>query len=465
MNKLLTSIVLVFHLSSILAQDISGTWYGNLKKFNLRIVFHIEMKDSTYSATMDSPDQGATGIPVKKVTFKNSVLDIDMPKLGAKYKGNYIKEKELFDGVFSQSGAEFKLELSKNKIEKQEIVRPQNPIKPYPYKEKEVVFKNKADKIKLAGTLTIPKQKKKSPAVVLITGSGPQDRNQEIANHKPFLVLADFLTRNGIAVLRFDDRGTAKSTGNHSTATSEDFANDVVSAVEYLKTRKEIDITKIGLIGHSEGGLIAPLAAQKSKDISYIIMLAGPGLPGDQIVYLQNKLIGKASKQDEIGISQTNELYKIVFDILKNEKELDKAKQTALKAIQTKLAYFKDSLKSKELIPKDQVTDFVEELITPWFKYFIEYEPVKTLEKTTCPVLSLIGNKDLQVPAKENQEVIEKALLKANNHNFSIKTLDNLNHLFQECKTGSPMEYEQIEQTISPKALQAMLDWIKKQVK
>lgn len=464
MRKTIFLLAGIFISINLCAQEVVGDWYGKIKEVNLRITFHISKNDSGYSATLDSPDQGAFGIAAKEVSYSELNLEINMPDLGAKYIGKFLAEKNMIEGIFYQGGAEFKVDMGKEEVKKEKVVRPQEPKAPFPYSEEEVTFENKKDSLSLAGTLTIPKKGKNFPAVVLISGSGPQNRDEEIANHRPFRVIADYLARNGIAVLRFDDRGVAKSTGDFSKAITTDFATDAICAVEYLKTRKEIDLTKIGLIGHSEGGLVAPLAANASKDIAFIVMLAGPGITGEEIIYKQNYLIGKAEGGSEANLLGMNDLYKTMFAVLKKEEDLEKAKGLMKIAVKEKLASMKDSLNGEELIPESQQGAFGEGMANDWFKFFIMHDPALVLEKVKCPVLSLIGEKDLQVPAQVNQDAIKKALEKSGS-DYTVKTLPGLNHLFQECKTGSPSEYGAIEQTISPKALKELGNWIKSKTK
>ena len=296
MKRIVTFIFIFGSISTIFSQDITGTWNGILKVqgMQLSLVFHINKTENGFSSTMDSPDQKAFGIPVTTTNFENSKLIIAMANPRIEYEGVLGADGNI-TGTFKQSGQSFPMNLSKEKEEKEIIKRPQEPKKPYSYYTEDVVFENKVENITLAGTLSLPTKEGFFPAVILISGSGAQNRDEELLGHKPFLVIADYLTKNGIAVLRFDDRGTASSKGNFKTATTLDFATDVEAALEFLKTRKEIDQKKIGLIGHSEGGIIAPMVANKSKNVSFIILLAGTGIPGDELLLLQQELIGRAS--------------------------------------------------------------------------------------------------------------------------------------------------------------------------
>lgn len=447
-----------------MSQEIAGQWNGILKVqgTQLRIVFNISKTGNGYTATMDSPDQHAAGIPVSSVSFENSTLKLAASALRMEYEGT-LKPEGIIEGTFKQAGLSIPLNLSRNVIEKQEVIRPQDPKKPYPYYEEVVTFHNDGAGIKLAGTLTLPKKDGVFPAVALITGSGPQNRDEELMGHKPFLIIADFLTRNGIAVLRFDDRGTASSEGDFKTATTNDFATDVNAAVEYLITRKEIDKKKIGLIGHSEGGIIAPIVAGSSKDVSFIVLLAGTGIPGDQLLLMQQELIGKASGISEFDRQKAKGINSTVFGMVK--------KYDSNEQLITELTnYLKQELKDSPEKPKNiSDDDFVKaqvgQIVTPWMLNFIKYNPAPALSKVKCPVLALNGEKDLQVPPKENLEAIKDALAKGGNKKLTALELPGLNHLFQECKTGSPSEYASIEQTFSPVALNEILKWIKIQTK
>jgi len=451
---------------SIYAQDISGKWNGILKVqgVQLRLIFNIIQTENGYSSTMDSPDQGAKGIPVTTTSYENSILKLEISSAGIQYEGTLDKEN-VFIGTFKQAGQSFPLNLAKEKVEKEKVIRPQEPTKPYPYYSEDVKFENIKDKIVLAGTLTLPEKNGKFPAVILISGSGPQNRDEELLGHKPFLVLADYLTKNGIAVLRFDDRGTAESTGNFKTATSLDFARDVEFAVKYLQTRKEINKNQIGLIGHSEGGIIAPMVAAKSKDINFIVLLAGTGIRGDQLLLLQQELIGKASGISDTDLQKAKVINKGAFDIVLKSNDTDSLKMELTSYIKQAIKDNPESEKPAGMSEDDYVKLQVNQLTSSWMKYFIKYNPSPTLEKVKCPVLAINGEKDLQVPAKVNLDAIKKALEKGGNKNVTTKELPNLNHLFQECKIGLPSEYATIEQTFSPIALEEISSWILKQVK
>jgi len=448
------------------AQDISGQWYGILKisGAQLKLVLNLSKNGSGYAATLDSPDQGAKGIPVNSVEFSNSVLKIQLSGINAEYQGT-LEAGNNFKGTFRQNGMSFPLDLGREVLEGTKALRPQEPAKPYSYYTEEVKFENKKDKVTLAGTLSLPSKEGNYPVAILISGSGPQNRDEEIMSHKPFLVIADHLTKNGIAVLRYDDRGTAQSTGDFNAATSREFATDVEAAISYLKTRKEVNVKKIGLIGHSEGGLIAPMVAADSKDVAFIVLLAGPGIPGDQIMIKQNRLIGKAGGIPDQALDKSEQMNRKVYAVLKQKLDLAETK----KQIKVLLEEDHNNAPAEQrLSDRDKeavISRMVNSIVSPWTHFFLTYDPAPALEKVKCPVLALNGENDLQVPPKENLEAIKIALEKGGNENFTTKELPNLNHLFQESKTGSPNDYGKIEQTFSPSALSEVTTWINKIVK
>jgi fermentation-respiration switch protein FrsA (DUF1100 family) len=465
MKQLVVFISFLLTTFSASAQDITGQWNGllDVQGAKLRLVFNITLGENGYQSTMDSPDQGVKGIPASSTTFEENTITISVEDIGLTYTGELASETSII-GTFKQGNVELPMDLSKESIEITETCRPQEPIEPYPYYSEEVTFSNKKAKVELAGTLTLPDSTGKHPVVILISGSGPQNRDSELMGHKPFLVISDFLTRNGIGVLRYDDRGTAQSTGDFSTATSYDFSTDVRAAIKYLKKRKDIDKKQIGLIGHSEGGLIAPMVASRCKKVDFIVLLAGTGLSGDQISLLQRRLIGQASRVDEDELEQTITIYRGAYDIIRNSKNDEELKSDLSKFLTQSLNKMPEDEKPADLSDQEFVEMLVETFTSPWIQYFLTYDPSTSLEKVKCPVLALNGSNDLQVPPKENLEAIKKALEKGGNTDFIVKELPNLNHLFQECDSGAPFEYSIIEQTFSPIALNEILQWIKNQV-
>jgi uncharacterized protein len=458
MKKTVFFIIAILSTFIMAGQEITGQWNGILKVpgRQLRVVFNISKTENGYSTMMDSPDQDAKGIPVTTTSFENPVLKLAIPNATISYEGNLSKDN-IIVGSFSQGGQSFAMDLSKRAIEKEAVIRPQEPQKPYPYYTEEVTFKNKIDKNVLAGTLSLPTKEGKFPVVILITGSGAQNRDEELLGHKPFLVLADYLTKKGIGVLRFDDRGVAKSTGDFTTATTLDFAKDVQAGVDFLKTRKEIDKSKIGLIGHSEGGVIAPIVAGNSKDVDFIVLLAGTGIRGDKLMLLQKEKFERQMGASENEIQKGQEILKGAYEIILNSDPTDVNLKTKINSY-LKLQYG-DKMNEQQI---DAITD---QITNPWFVSFLKLDPASALEKVKCPVFAINGDKDLQVSADVNIDAIKKALAKGGNKKVTTKVLPGLNHLFQECKTGLRNEYSIIEQTFSPIALEEISNWILVQVK
>ncbi len=452
--------------TSLFSQKITGYWYGaiEVQGTQLRLTFNITETDSVYSATMDSPDQGVRGIPVSSISFENPTLKIEITNADLKYEGN-INASEVIIGTLTQFGQKFAMNLSRIPVQKKTNNRPQEPTKPYPYYTEDVTFENEKSAITLAGTLTLPKKEGNYPAVILISGSGPQNRDEELLEHKPFLVIADYLTRNGIAVLRYDDRGVENSTGTFENSTTADFASDVESAMTYLKTRKEINKNKIGLIGHSEGGIIAPMIAAQTDDVAFIVLLAGSGIPGDELLGLQQRLMGKASGLSDEQLEQMLSINKKTLDIVKKSDSLKQLHNDLYNFFKQVLTENVNTKKPAVMTDDDFIQYQIDQVANPWMVYFVKHDPAAVLEKVKCPVLALNGEKDLQVPSEVNLNAIKKALEKGGNKNITIKELASLNHLFQECTTGSPAEYAKIEQTFSPKALDEIKNWILSQVK
>jgi len=466
MKTILTSIITFIFFANSYAQDISGNWAGQVQLGSdkkLEFIFYITKDGGNYTTVIDIPTNRVTGLKPKATTFTDNNLLVDGSNLGIKYEGVFDSTIQKFKGEFSegQNKIPLNLEKLKGKLKTTKVNRPQEPNKPYPYHEEEVRFNNTEANVTLAGTFTKPKTETEHPVVILITGSGPQDRDQTFAGHKPFLVLADYLTRQGIAVLRYDDRGTSESTGNFSTATTEDFANDVVAAVNYLKTRDDVDIDNIGLIGHSEGGIIAPLATNKAKkDVSFIISLAGTGISGAEFSLWQATSMRGFPVPDEAAFENA---IREGISIASADQDLS-AIRAALKTHynSTLVPILKPVVGSNEKIA-GAIDNLINANTTPWVRYFYSYNPADEYAKIKKPVLSLNGSKDTQVPAKIHQEGIKKALEKAKNKKFQIIELDGLNHLFQEADTGKMDEYSKIDQTFSPKALEIISDWILKQ--
>jgi pimeloyl-ACP methyl ester carboxylesterase len=466
-NKLLSTIILLlfFVSQNIFSQNIIKSWEGILDIGNgtkLRVIIHIlKGENGKLSALLDSPDQGAKGIKAENVSFENGKINFQIPSIGGTYDGIVDENFSRIDGEWKQAGTSFPLILKKaEKVE--EIKRPQEPQKPFPYNEEEVTFKNEEAGITLAGTFTYPKKGTSFPAVVLVSGSGPQNRDEEVFGHKPFLIWSDYLTRNGIAVLRYDDRGIGKSTGIFSGATTADFVTDAISAVEYLKTRKEIIPDKIGIAGHSEGGIIAPIAANKCNDVSFIVLGAGTAVPGNEILLLQIEAISKLAGESEERIKREYDLNKKTFEILKSRNDSTEVTKKINVLYQEYLNNLPDSEKSRPENSTAAIEQREKSFSSNWMRYFLRYDPRTELQKLRVPVLAIFGEKDIQVSPSQNKAEMEKALQKSESGNYKVVVLPGLNHIFQECETGAINEYPKIEQTTSPKMLELMTLWIKK---
>lgn len=447
------------------AGKLEGSWSGVLKTLagELNLVLHFKMTEAdTISATLDSPDQAALGIPCGRVTLAGDTVMVDIPMVKGYYRGG-MSGDSLITGKWTQLGRSSDLIMKKGA---KPIVhnRPQEPKPPYPYREEEVTFMNPVENFSLAGTLTIPEGDGPFPAVILISGSGQQDRDETIFLHKPFLVLADYLTRNGIAVLRYDDRGMGKSKGRTNDATSLTFADDAEAALTYLLQRPEIDSRKIGLAGHSEGGLIAPIVASRNRNVSFIVSLAGPGVKGYEVLLKQAQDILAASGTSQAEIDETlasnSQLYRMVVD----EPDLRKFAKDAMEWYGKELD--RKGLGAEER--KTKMSEFTQGLVSlnnPWMRYFIATDPAQFWSEVKCPVLALNGDKDLQVDQGMNLPAIKAALRRGGNRKVKTVVLPGLNHLFQTAEKGTPDEYVKIEETFSPAAMELIASWIKKTLK
>jgi uncharacterized protein len=462
----LTFLSILFMTISLNAQNITdrhsitGSWLGKLNTgaVQLRVIFNLSVAaHDSLVATLDSPDQGAKNIKLGLVTLTGETIKISAPALRGEFNGT-LKNDTTMEGTWMQSGNTMPLILTRLKAAFT-LNRPQEPKPPFPYTAEDVTFTNSKFNIKLAGTLTMPTGNGPFKAVIMITGSGAQNRNEELMGHKPFLVISDYLTRHGIAVLRYDDRGIGGSQGKYSEATSADLATDAEAAFEFLKGNPKINSAEIGLMGHSEGGLIAPIIASSNHEIGFIVSLAGPGVTGQQIIIRQQQDIGKLSGAKESDIKESSEENKKLYAVLRKEKDNNKAEVKILAIYREILEKKKTSKEDVDKGVKTLKQTFGANSYT-WFRYFIMTDPAVYWKKVKCPVLALNGEKDLQVAANENLPAIEKALKSGGNKSVKIVKLPELNHLFQHCKTGLPTEYGNIEETFSPEALKIISDWI-----
>ncbi|MFA7389057.1 MAG: alpha/beta fold hydrolase [Proteiniphilum sp.] len=459
MNKPAFITLLLLISSGIFAQEpIVGSWEGTLHIQNkaLRIRFHIEASDSLYHSRMDSPDQGAFDLPTTRTSFRDNKLEIIASGLGLFYRGTLLQDT--IEGTLNQGGMPLPLNLYR--FVKTAPDRPQTPQEPFPYAAEELLIPaGDGDRV-LGATLTLPAGKGPFPAVMLIAGSGPNDRDETVFGHKPFLVIADHLTRQGFAVLRYDKRGVGKSTGNFSTATIEDFANDARAVVNYLKQQEEIDPDRIGLLGHSEGGLVSAMLAAGNRDIAFAVLMAAPGTTGMEIVLDQNQISLTHQGVEPETIEELQKLNRETFGMLlewKGTEEDRTALRDQLSRFWNKLPLLVRMKVEKEAFLRSQFNA----MTMPGYLSFLRADPSLYLKEVTCPLLALNGEKDTQVPAMKNIRAITSALEIAGNKNVETRIYPGLNHLFQECITGLTDEYAKSEQTLAPVMLNEVGEWLK----
>jgi pimeloyl-ACP methyl ester carboxylesterase len=447
----------------VVPDAILGTWEGKIKVgagIEIRLGLKAEKRpDGARIVGFASPDQGANFLPINSVALDGAKLTLESKAIMAKYTGTINETRTEIVGDWKQPGGTFPLTLKKtDKLS--ETKHPQTPRRPFPYKSEDVTYPNAPAKITLGATLTIPQGNGPFPAALMITGSGSQDRDESILGHKPFAVIADALTRRGIAVLRVDDRGVGKSTGGPADSTSADFATDVAVGIAFLKTRPEVDPKSIGLIGHSEGGLIGPMVAAKSPDdVAFLVLLAGTGVNGAEILKAQSALILKAVGASDDVLKAQGRLLTEVTAVIATDKD-EKAAASRIEALAKASLALLPEAERKALGDSKALETGLGRINSPWFRFFLTFEPKTVLTKVRCPVLALNGEKDLQVPPEQNLPAIESALKSGGNDRITTKTLPGLNHLFQHCKTGAPSEYASIEETFAPEALTLMADWI-----
>jgi len=446
-----------------------GIWEGQLEiSSGLTIQFVIRDSAGILSGVLNSPDQGAYDIPVDSISVMGDSILLSVRSARITYTGRLVHDS-LIEGTFRQ-GIKLPLSLKKlNQVKKRS--KPQTPEPPFNYEVKDVSFPGKEGNIRFAGTLTYPRSKEKTfPTILLITGSGSQNRDEEILGHKPFWVIADHLTKNGYAVLRVDDRGVGQSTGDMSSATSETLATDAEAALDFLRTQPFVNTSKIGLIGHSEGGLIAMMLAARRNDIAFIMLLAAPGVKGAELMAEQNKALLIAGGIPSEAAEKYKQLYQKMVRDMVAAPDSASAYDAGKSALESWLGET-DSAMVKRLglagkgRPSVFLKAFTKELYTPWMRYFIDADPSLYLKKIQCKVLALNGEKDVQVISKLNLEGIRTALEKNKNAgSFEIKELPGLNHLFQKCDKCIPTEYGKLEETFSEEALTEIVKWLNRQV-
>ena len=397
-----------------------------------------------------------------KSTISGNTISLTMSAARASYSGTLSRMAGRITGTFTRDGRSFPLILERVVEAEVPTSRPQDPEEPFPYLAEDVTYTNPDGGHALAGTFTRPASGGPFPAVILISGSGLQDRDGTGLGHRPFLVLADHFTRRGIAVLRYDDRGVGGSTGDSEAATSRDFASDVLAAVAYLKGRDDVDPGRIGLAGHSEGGLIAPMVAVESPDVSYIVLMAAPGVLGERLFHAQTESIARAGGASKEEIAQIQKMNRALFEVVKSESDPERADEAIAGVLQASGTELRGRLESQDSITHPLIVEqWITSLATnAWFRYFLTYDPAETIEQVTVPVLAINGEKDLQVPHEENLREIEAALKRGGNTRYEIRSFPDLNHLFQHAETGAPSEYQAIEETWSVEVMEVIAAWI-----
>ncbi len=464
-KHLLVALLCVVQAIPALAQttpaSVAGNWLGTLEfgGAKVRLILKVEQVGDGYIAKLDSPDQGAHELPVQTITVSGSKVTFAAPQFGMSFEGTLNDKNDEIKGTFKQRGTSTPFVLRRT-AEIVTLRKPQDPSKPYPYKEEEVSYRNVADNVKLAGTLTLPEGKGKFTAVLLISGSGSQDRDSTIYGHRPFLVLSDYLTRRGIAVLRVDDRGVGGSDVGSLSVTSENFMHDVLAGVSFLKNRKDIDAQRIGLIGHSEGGMISVMAAARSNDVAFIVLLAGMGQTGDEVLQTQTALIQRASGAGPDVVTNAVTLIRNINAVAKVETDGTRIQQGVESAIAKQIAPMNEEQRLAFAPVESSFRSTMGIYKLPWYRFFVMYDPRPDLMKVKVPVLALNGELDLQIAWKENLERIANGLKAGGNKDVIVKSLPRLNHLFQTSETGLPAEYAKIEETISPVVLETISHWI-----
>ncbi len=440
-----------------------GHWQGSLKPapvIELRLALEITNAASSKSGgVMVSIDQGGARIPLTEIGEEAGRVVLKARSVGGQFQGEFNEDGSEMVGEWTQSGRVLPL-LFRRLDRAPSLNRPQEPKAPLPYRQQEVVVTNAGAGLTLAGTLTIPEGGGPHPAAVLITGSGPQDRDEAIMGHRPFLVLADHLTRAGIAVLRCDDRGTGGSTGSFATATTDDFVSDTLATVQFLRTRPEIDRRRIGLVGHSEGGIVAPRVAVASPEVAFVVLLAGVGVPMEELLVRQGADIARVLGASEDLIATNSAVQREIFRILRQRQDDLLLEKQLREVLDRQLAGLTPEQRRALGATDDLIENQVRIVITPWFRHLLSYDPRSALAKVRCPVLALNGERDLQVSAGENLPAIRAALIAGGNRDVTTTELPELNHLFQRCQTGAVAEYGAIEETFAPEALRTISTWI-----
>ena len=457
----------------------TGSWIGTLDagdgvQLRLRLVVsegdgvlsvpEFSVERWNWETRRSQTERFRVGAPI--ATLNGHTISVTLSTIEASYTGTFSPAHGRITGAFTQWGETFPLVLKQSSEDEGQPRRPQTPEQPFPYLAEDVTYPNPDGGHTLAGTFTRPTSGGPFPAVILISGSGPNDRDVDgSSGHRPFLVLADHLTRRGIAVLRYDDRGVGESTGDFAAATTENFASDALAGVAYLKDRDDVDPGKIGLAGHSEGGVIAPMAAVRSPDIGYIVLMAGPGVNGERVFHAQAALNARADGASEEAIAEIRKRQRAIFEILKSESDPEGGGEAIAAIIRPWLENASVQERALYGIANDTkletaVEALVQRVSNPWQRYFLTHEPAEVLERVSVPVLAINGTKDLYVPHEENLRAIEAALKRGGNTRYEIHAPPDLNHFFQHAVTGTASESETIEETVAVEVMELIAQWI-----
>ena len=441
-------------------EGLEGVWLGVLDGgvVDLRLVARFSLDDAgAWQRTVDSIDQGAAGLEIKTIEFDGETLKFELRRPQAGYEGRMSADGSTLAGAWSQNGREMPLDF-KRQAGEPELARPQEPKRPFPYREEQVEYRNPDAGVTFAGTLTLPKGEGPFPAVLLLTGSGPQDRDETIMGHKPFLVLSDHLTRRGFAVLRADDRGVGGSSGNLTQVDTSMLAGDALAGLAFLRARAEVDPKRVGLVGHSEGAMVATLAASQSADIAFVVGLAHPGLVGEELIYLQSKLMMRNVPGGPQMAEANQKLQARIFEVVKSEPNLEKATDRIRAVVEDDIDEIAQGQPAEIVAAIKQSAVAI--VVNPWFRSFLTFDPVKALSGVSRPLLLLFGEYDLQVPPDANSPPLRAALETSGHADFEIAILPKLNHLFQTSQSGMPQEYASIEETFAPAALDRIAHWL-----
>lgn len=446
-------------------------WVGKLDLGLMQPVLQLRVLEDDSGATrarFDSITERRTDFEAVW-SIEDGVLRFEVPSIRATYSGELDAAGTTAVGRFAQGGRDFALTLRRQDAAYEEVHtwenRPQRPRPPFPYRAEEVVFENRADGVRLAGTLTLPAGNGPHPAVVLVSGSGPQDRDETLMEHKPFLVLADHLSRRGIAVLRYDDRGTAGSSGDFAAALTEDFARDAEAGLDFLRAHAAIDPARIGIVGHSEGGLVAPLVAAAREEVALIALLAAPGVLGRELAVAQSESIARAEGADEATLEASAKVLEVLLQAVESARDGDDVQARLREAMRTAVEALPDEQRELVRAERNLFTVMLPTYASPWFRAILRHDPAPILREVRCPVLALNGEKDVQVLPRQNLPAIRRALTEGGNPDFEVVELPGLNHMLQRCEGGAVSEYVSIAQTLDPAALELLGGWLERRLR